>query len=1031
MARFFIDRPIFAWVIALLIVLAGILSIAQLPIAQYPNVAPPSISVSANYAGASAEILQDTVTSVIEQQMVGIDNLIYFSSTSNNSGQSTITLYFKPGTDSDIAQVQVQNKLQLAFPRLPLLVQREGVTVFKSTRNYLMFFSLSSTDGSLDDIQLGNYIYSHILDPIARISGVGDAHVFGTQNAMRVWLDPDKLYSFNLSAGEVIEAIRAQNAQIPYGQLGGLPSTAGQQLNVTIGGRASLRTVEEFENIKVKVEASGAAVLLKDIGRVEMGGEDYSVQARINGRPSAAVAIRLTPTANAIATADAIYAKVEELSQFFPPNVRVDYPLDQSVFIRISIREVVETLLTAILLVFLVIYLFLQNIRATFIPAIVVPIALCGTFTVMQMLGFSINVLTLFGMVMAIGILVDDAIVVVENVERIMHQEGLSPREASHKAMDQIVGALIGISLVLTAVFIPMAFFGGAVGAVYRQFSLALVASMLFSVFLALSLTPALCASLLKPIDPKGHANGFSGWFHRMFGKMADRYQALVKRVLNHTVLFFIAYLAIVAVCVILYWRLPSAFLPEEDQGYFLTNISLPVGATQLRTEEVLKQVEEYYIAQTEVDQIITVAGFSFDGPGQNSALAFVRLKDWDERIGEEHSAQAMIRRATTAFADIKDALIYPANMPPIPELGTTSGFLFELQDRSGKSHDKLMEASNRLLDLASTNPELDGVRLQGLEDTPEVNIKVDEEKAMALGVSIANLNTLLQTHFASIYIDNFVHGNRVQRVIIQGDAPYRMKPEDINNIYVNNSKGEMVPLSTFTTLEWGFGPPQVQHYNGFPSLEFVGNAAPGKSSGEAMAAMEKIMKQLPHGFGYEWSGQSYEEKIAGSQAPLLYSLSVLVVFLALAALYESWSIPFAVILVVPLGIIGSLLAANFRGLPDDVYFKVGLLAIVGLSTKNAILIVEFAKDLHAQGKGLIEATLEAAHLRLRPILMTSMAFIMGVLPLAFSQGAGSASQHDIGTGVTGGMLTATVLAIFFVPFFFVSVFRLLRKTDE
>lgn len=1032
MARFFIDRPIFAWVVALLIMLSGIISITQLPIAQYPSVAPPSISISASYSGASAEILQDTVTSVIEQQMVGIDNLIYFSSTSNNSGQATITLYFKPGTNSDIAQVQVQNKLQLALPILPILVQQEGVTVLKSTRNYLIVFSLSSTDGSLDDIALGNYIYSHVLDPVSRITGVGEAHVFGTQNAMRIWLDPDKLYSFNLTADEVIVALREQNAQIPYGQLGGLPAVAGQQLNVTIGGRSSLKTVEEFENIKVKVNPGGGTVLLKDIARVEMGGEDYSVQARINGRPTAAVAVKLTPTANAIATADAIYAKVEELSKFFPPNVRVDYPLDQSAFIRISIYEVIKTLLIAIMLVFLVIYLFLQDIRATFIPAIVVPIALLGTFTVMELLGFSINVLTLFGMVIAIGILVDDAIVVVENVERVMRQEGLPPKEASRKAMDQILGALIGITLVLTAVFIPMAFFGGSVGAVYRQFSLALVGSMLFSIFLAMSLTPALCASMLKPIDAKEHAarGGFSGWFNRAFQKTTDRYQSLVKRLFNHAVPLFIAYLLIIVLITLLYRSLPSAFLPEEDQGYFLTSVSLPVGATQERTQEVLKQIEKYYLAQPEVDQIITVAGFSFNGRGQNSALAFTRLKDWSERSGEEHQAPAIIQRATDAFSHIKDALIYPANMPPIPELGTSSGFLFELQDRSERGHVKLMEASDLLLSLAAKNSNLSDVRLQGLEDTPELDINVDEQKAMALGVSIGGLNVDLQTHLASFYADNFVHGNRVQRVILQADAPYRMLPENIDKIYTRNNAGEMVPLGAVVNIKWSFGPPQVQHYNGLPSLEFVGTAPPGKSSGEAMAAMEEIMKQLPPGFGYEWSGQSYEEKIAGSQAPLLYTLSVLVVFLTLAALYESWSIPFAVILVVPLGVIGSLIAANLRGLPDDIYFKVGLLAIVGLSTKNAILIVEFAKDLHAEGRGLVDATLEAVRIRLRPILMTSFAFIMGVFPLAISTGAGSASQHDIGTGVMGGMLTATFLAIFFVPLFFVSIFRLLRKTN-
>lgn len=1029
MARFFIDRPIFAWVVSLLITIVGIVAITQLPVAQYPSVAPPSISVNANYAGASAETLQNTVTSVIEQQLNGIDNLLYMSSSSNASGQSTISLYFQPGTNPDVAQVQVQNKLQLALPSLPQVVQQAGVTVTKSTRNYLMFFTLSSTDGSMDEIALGNYIASSVLDPIRRVTGVGEANMFGTENAMRIWLNPQKLYAFNMTANDVIAAISAQNVQIPLGQLGGRPSIKGQQLNVTLQGQSTLSTPEEFGNILLRVNPDGSRVFLHDVANVALGGLDYTTQARINGRPSAAVAIKLSPTANAVATADAVRAKVKELSKFFPPNVRVDYPLDQSAFVRISIEEVVKTLLIAIFLVFLVMYLFLQNIRATLIPTIVVPVALMGTFFILKAFGFSINVLTMFGMVLSIGMLVDDAIVVVENVERIMSEEGLSPKEASRKAMDQITGALIGISLVLTAVFIPMAFFGGSVGAIYRQFSLSLIASMLFSIFLAMSLTPALCGSLLKPVE-KGHHHekkGFFGWFNRNFKKSTDKYQSMVEKILHKTGPYLLIYGIIVVAVGWLFMRLPSSFLPEEDQGYFITSISLPVGATHERTLEVLKQVENYFLAQSETEEIITVAGFSFNGRGQNAALSFIRLKDWRERPGAYHKAPAIIRRSFGAFSKIKDAIIFPINLPPIPELGTSSGFDLQLEDQGGLGHDKLMEARTQLLALAAKNPNVTAVRMQGLEDAAQLKVDIQKDKASAMGVSLADINTALQANFGSLYVNNFVNGNRIQRVIVQLDAPYRMLPEDIGKIYVRNNQGQMVSLSGLVNLKWIYGSPQLQRYNGFPAVEIVGSAPPGKSTGEAMNAMEEMIKQLPHGIGYEWTGQSYEERLAGAEAPILYALSLIVVFLALAALYESWSIPFAVMLVVPLGVLGSLLAATLRGLPDDVYFKVGLLAIIGLSTKNAILIVEFAKDLQAQGKDVFEATLEAVHLRLRPILMTSFAFILGVMPLAMSTGAGSASQHAIGTGVAGGMFTATIFAIFLVPVFFVTVWHLFR----
>jgi multidrug efflux pump len=1026
MARFFIDRPIFAWVVAILIMVLGTLSIARLPVAQYPSVAPPSISVSANYAGASAETLQDTVTSVIEQQLNGIDNLLYMTSSSDASGNASVTLFFQPGTNPDVAQVQVQNKVQLATPSLPQTVQQQGITVAKATRNFMMFFTLSTPDGSMDEIALGNYIAASVLDPIRRVSGVGEAMMFGTQYAMRIWLNPDKLNSFGMGASDVVEAIQSQNTQVPVGQLGGRPSVAGQQINVILQGRSTLRSVPEFEKILLRVNSDGSRVILSDVARVELGGQDYSTQARVKGYPSSAVAIKLSPSANALKTAVAVRAKVDYLKRFFPPGVEVNFPLDTSTFVRISVEEVVKTLLEAVGLVFLVMYLFLQNFRATLIPTIVVPVALLGTFITMTAFGYSINVLTMFGMVLAIGMLVDDAIVVVENVERIMSEEGLSPVEATRKAMGQITGALIGITLVLTAVFIPMAFFGGSVGAIYRQFSLSLVSSMLFSVFLAMSLTPALCATLLEPVE-KGHKHvkrGFFGWFNRGFAKGTTGYQSWVGAILKNKTAAVVAYLAVVGAVGILYMRMPSSFLPEEDQGYFLTNIQLPVGATQARTLEVLKQVEEYYLKQPEIESFITVAGFSFNGRGQNSALSFIRLKDWDERKGADHRVQAVIRRAFGRFMTIKDAVIYPINPPAISELGNSAGFDFQLQDLAGLGHKALLDARDQLFAMAAKNPKVTGLRMQGLEDAAQVKIILDEDKATTLGLSLGDVNSTLQTCFGSSYVNNFVNGSRVQRVIVQLDAPFRMKPDDINKMFIRNNKGTMVPLSAFTTTKWIYGAPQLQRYNGFPSINIVGTAPPGQSTGDAMLAMEELAAKLPAGIGYEWSGQSYEERLSGSQAPLLYGLSILVVFLCLAALYESWSIPVAVLLVVPLGVVGALIAASLRGLPNDVYFKVGLLTTVGLATKNAILIIEYAKSLQEEGKGLLEATLEAVHLRLRPILMTSFAFILGVLPLVLSTGAGSASQNAIGTGVAGGMLSATILAIFLVPVFYVIIRR-------
>jgi hydrophobe/amphiphile efflux-1 (HAE1) family protein len=1030
MARFFIDRPVFAWVVSILIMVLGGLSVAKLPVAQYPSVAPPSISVTANYAGASAETLQETVTSVIEQQLNGIDNLLYMSSSSDASGLSTVTLYFLPGTNPDVAQVQVQNKVQLATPSLPQTVQQQGVVVAKATRNFMMFFTLSTIDDSLDEIELGNYIASSVLDPIRRVSGVGEANMFGSQYAMRVWLNPEKLNSYGITPADVNTAIANQNTQVPVGQVGAIPSVPGQELNVIMQGRTTLRTTSEFENILLRVNPDGSRVLLKDVARVALGGENYGTKARVNGHPSAAVAIKLSPSANALNTAESVRKKVADLSRFFPPGVRVDYPLDTSTFVRISIEEVLKTLVEAVILVFLVMYLFLQNIRATLIPTIVVPVALLGTFGAMLAFGFSINVLTMFGMVLAIGILVDDAIVVVENVERIMAQEGLSPLEATRKAMDQITGALVGISLVLTAVFIPMAFFSGSVGTIYRQFSLSLVSSMLFSVFLAMSLTPALCATLLKPIVPGHHheKGGFFGWFNRTFARNTTRYQSGVGRILRHTWASMLVFIAIIASVAILYVRLPSSFLPAEDQGYFITNIQLPVGAAQDRTDAVLRQVEDYFLKQPEIESFITVAGFSFNGRGQNSALSFGRLKDWSERKGAEHTVQSVIARAAGKFAAVKDAIIFPLNPPAINELGNSTGFDMQLQDLAGLGHEKLLAARNQLLEMAAKNPNIVGVRVQGLEDAAQLKIDVDEAKAGALGVAIGDINTTLQTSFGSAYVNNFINGNRVQRVIVQLDAPYRMSPDDVKRIYVRTRTGSMAPLSAFTTTRWIYGSPQLQNYNGFPSYEIIGAPAAGKSTGEAMDAMEALVRELPAGIGFEWTGQSYEERLSGSQAPMLYALSLLVVFLCLAALYESWSIPFSVILVVPLGILGALLASTLRGLPNDVYFKVGLLTTVGLATKNAILIIEYAKDLQAEGRDLIEATLEAVHLRLRPILMTSFAFILGVMPLALSTGAGSASRNAIGTGVAGGMFAATALGIFLIPVFYVVVRRVLTR---
>ncbi|HYD82236.1 MAG TPA: efflux RND transporter permease subunit [Paucimonas sp.] len=1024
MPRFFIDRPVFAWVIALVIVLAGLLSIRQLPIAQYPNIAPPSLNVSASYPGASAKTLEESVTAVIEQEMNGVENLLYMSATSESSGGASVSLTFKPGTNIDLASVEVQNRVKRIEARLPEEVRRQGVRVDKASFNFLLFYSLVSTDGKLDYTALNNYNATSVIDQIRRVPGVGDVTQFGPEYAMRIWLDPSKLTGLNLTPGDVLKAVREQNVQVAAGELGALPAVPGQQINATIVTSSRLSTPEQFGDILLRVNPGGAAVRLKDVARVELARSDYSVTGRVNGKDVSSAGIRLSATGNALAMAQAVRARLDELSRHFPPGVTYEIPYDASKFVKLSIEEVVKTLLIAVVLVFLVMYLFLQNFRATLIPTMVVPIALLGTFAVMLYFDFSINVLTLFGMVLAIGILVDDAIVVIENVERIMSEEGLPPREATRKAMGQITNAIVGITLVLVAVFIPMAFFGGSVGNIYRQFSIALVASMLLSAFLALSLTPALCATMLKPV-PAGHhleKRGFFGWFNRWFKRGSERYQGVVARVISAAGRAMLIYGLILGLVAWLFVRLPTSFLPDEDQGYLLTMVQLPTGATAERTREVLRQMDEHFLRDPAVDKIVTVAGFSFFGRGQNGGLAFIALKDWSERKSPDLQPKAVIGRAFGAFARIKDAIIFTLNPPAIRELGTSSGFDMRLQDRAGLGRDKLLEARNMLLGMASKSAVVTGVRPEGMEDTAQLEVEIDRNKARALGVAIGDIHETLSIAFGSAYANDFVRAGRVQRVLVQADAPARMLPEHIGQLRVRNAQGGMVPLSAFTNSRWIMGSPRLERYNGFPSVKIAGSAAPGKSTGEAMAEMAALVAKLPPGIGYEWSGLSYEERLSGAQAPMLYALSILVVFLCLAALYESWSIPLAVILVVPLGVFGSILAANLRGLPNDVFFKVGLIAIIGLSAKNAILIIEFAKDLQAQGRSVREAVLEAVHLRFRPILMTSLAFILGVLPLAIAVGAGAGSQRAIGTGVMGGMLSATVLAIFLVPVFFVVV---------
>ncbi|EAB9530466.1 TPA: efflux RND transporter permease subunit [Salmonella enterica subsp. enterica serovar Dublin] len=1037
MANFFIRRPIFAWVLAIILMMAGALAIMQLPVAQYPTIAPPAVSISATYPGADAQTVQDTVTQVIEQNMNGIDNLMYMSSTSDSAGSVTITLTFQSGTDPDIAQVQVQNKLQLATPLLPQEVQQQGISVEKSSSSFLMVAGFVSDNPNTTQDDISDYVASNIKDSISRLNGVGDVQLFGAQYAMRIWLDANLLNKYQLTPVDVINQLKVQNDQIAAGQLGGTPALPGQQLNASIIAQTRLKDPEEFGKVTLRVNTDGSVVHLKDVARIELGGENYNVVARINGKPASGLGIKLATGANALDTATAIKAKLAELQPFFPQGMKVVYPYDTTPFVKISIHEVVKTLFEAIILVFLVMYLFLQNIRATLIPTIAVPVVLLGTFAVLAAFGYSINTLTMFGMVLAIGLLVDDAIVVVENVERVMMEDNLPPREATEKSMSQIQGALVGIAMVLSAVFIPMAFFGGSTGAIYRQFSITIVSAMALSVLVALILTPALCATLLKPVSAEHHEkkSGFFGWFNTRFDHSVNHYTNSVSGIVRNTGRYLIIYLLIVVGMAVLFLRLPTSFLPEEDQGVFLTMIQLPSGATQERTQKVLDQVTHYYLnnEKANVESVFTVNGFSFSGQGQNSGMAFVSLKPWEERNGEENSVEAVIARATRAFSQIRDGLVFPFNMPAIVELGTATGFDFELIEQGGLGHDALTKARNQLLGMVAKHPDLlVRVRPNGLEDTPQFKLDVDQEKAQALGVSLSDINETISAALGGYYVNDFIDRGRVKKVYVQADAQFRMLPGDINNLYVRSANGEMVPFSTFSSARWIYGSPRLERYNGMPSMELLGEAAPGRSTGEAMSLMENLASQLPNGIGYDWTGMSYQERLSGNQAPALYAISLIVVFLCLAALYESWSIPFSVMLVVPLGVVGALLAASLRGLNNDVYFQVGLLTTIGLSAKNAILIVEFAKDLmEKEGRGLIEATLEASRMRLRPILMTSLAFILGVMPLVVSRGAGSGAQNAVGTGVMGGMLTATLLAIFFVPVFFVVVKRRFNRHHD
>jgi len=1030
LARFFVNRPIFAWVIAIVIMLAGAMSITSLPVAQYPNVAPPTVRISATYTGASAETVENSVTQILEQQLTGLDGLLYFSSTSSSAGSASINVTFQQGTDPDTAQVQVQNKVQQALTRMPSAVQQLGVTVTKSQTDFLMIAALYDKTDKASATDIADYLVSNLQDPIARVDGVGGVQVFGSQYAMRIWLDPAKLAGYSLMPSDVQSAIEAQNTQVSAGKIGALPAAANQQLNATVTAQSKLQTPEQFRAIVVKHDTTGAVVRLGDVARVEIGSESYDNVTRLNGHPASGLAVQLAPGANALSTATRVRDVVTKLSRSMPDGYQVAYPKDSTKFIKISIEEVVKTLFEAIALVVVVMFVFLQNWRATLIPAIAVPVVLLGTFGVLSVFGYSINTLTMFGMVLSIGLLVDDAIVVVENVERLMREENLSPREATIKSMQEITGALIGIATVLSAVFLPMAFISGSTGVIYRQFSITIVSSMALSVVVALTLTPALCATLLKHHEGEAASRGLAGWFNRSFDRLLGRYEGRVTRILKAPLRWMLLYGLILAALAVLFTRLPTGFLPTEDQGEAMVQFSLPVGASVARTMEVSKQVEQYFLDKEKdnTEAIFTISGFNFSGSGQNAGMAFVALKDWSQRPGADNRANAISARATRALSSVRDAQVFALNPPAISGLGQSNGFEFQLQADAGTNRATLKTMRDTLLTSAGQDAELSAVRSGGMEDTPQLKVNVDQAKAFALGLSLADINDTLSSAWAGSYVNDFIDRARVKKVYMQGDAPFRSKPEDINQWRVRGSSDAMTPFSAFATTQWTYGPESLARYNGLASYAIQGSAASGVSSGTAMDEMEALAAKLPAGSNYAWSGLSYQERLASGQTMQLYLVSVLVVFLCLAALYESWSVPFSVLLVIPLGVVGAVLAATLRGLENDVYFQVALLTTIGLAAKNAILIVEFAEAAYQRGTDLLASAIEGARLRLRPILMTSLAFIAGVMPLALSTGAGANSRISIGTGIVGGTLTATVLAIFFVPLFFVLVRKMFSR---
>ena len=1034
MAQFFIGRPIFAWVIAIVIMIAGALSITQLPVSMYPTIAPPTVSVNANYPGASAQVVEDSVTQVIEQNMKGLDGLLYMSATSSSAGSASVTLTFDNSIDPDIAQVQVQNKLQLAMPLMPQEVQRQGVNVTKASSGFLLVVGFVSEDGRMTMDDISDYVAANVVDPISRVPGVGDLQVFGSQYAMRIWLDPNKLDIYRLTPTDIITAVQAQNQQVAVGQLGGTPAVEGQQLNATITAQSRLQTAEEFRQIVVRSNPDGSVLKLADVARVELGSEDYGFIVRYNQNTASGLAVMMAAGANALETAQAVEAKLAELEPFFPPGLTAVIPFETTPFVRTAIQNVLEVLFEAIVLVFLVMYLFLQNFRATLIPTIAVPVVLLGTFGILAALGFSVNMLTMFAMVLAIGLLVDDAIVVVENVERLMSEEGLSPVEAARKSMHQITGALVAIGLVLSAVFVPMAFLGGATGVIYRQFSATIVSAMALSVLVAIVLTPALCATMLKPLKQGEHyaSKGFFGWFNRNFDRSAKKYRQGVRGMISRGGRFMAVFAVLIGLMLILFLNRPSSFLPQEDQGMLFAMVMAPVGATQERTMESVVRLEEHFLNNEPdtVESLFTVLGFSFGGSGQNNAMAFVKLKDWSERESEELGVEAVAGRAMAVLSQIRDAMVFAFGPPAVSELGTSGGFDFYLQDNASMGHDALVDAGNQLLAAAAQSPMLANVRHNGQPDAPQFRLDLDIEKASALGLAIGDINATLQAAWGGQYIDDFIDRGRVKRVYMQADAPFRMVPEDFRLWSVRNNEGRMVPFSAFASWYWDYGSPRLERYNGMPAMQINGEAAPGVSSGDAMAEVQNLVAQLPDGFGLEWTGLSYQERQAGAQTPVLYTLSILIVFLCLAALYESWSIPTSVLMVAPLGILGIALAATLRGLDRDVYFQVAMLTTIGLTSKNAILIIAFAKDYLDQGMELVEATMQAVRDRLRPILMTSLAFGGGVTPLALASGAGSGAQNAIGTGVLGGMIVGAFLGLFFIPLFFVVVQKIFRRKE-